>query len=59
MSALDGWMDVCRTGKWRDAANREVTVTEADFDGLVSAYSTQDPAPVVVGHPATDAPKYA
>ncbi len=59
MSALDGWMDVCRTGTWRDAANREVTVTEADFDGLVSAYSTQDPAPVVVGHPATDAPAYA
>ncbi len=59
MSALDGWIDVCRTGTWRDAANREVTVTEADFDGLVSAYSAQDPAPVVVGHPATDAPAYA
>ncbi len=58
MSALDGWIDVCRTGTWRDAANREVTVTEADFDGLVSAYANADPVPVVVGHPSTDAPAY-
>lgn len=59
MSALDGWIDVCRTGTWRDARGQEVEVTDAVLDGLVAAYDGQDPAPVVVGHPATDAPAYA
>lgn len=58
MSALDGWIDVCRTGSWRDAHNREVEVTEAMLDGYVAAHAAQDPVPVVVGHPAQDAPAY-
>ena len=52
-------MDVCRTGTWTDAQSREVTVTEADFDAMVAAHGGQDPVPVVVGHPETDAPAYA
>ena len=59
MSALDGWIDVCRTGHWRDSAGRDVPVDEAMLDGIVEAHRTQDPVPVVVGHPATDAPAYA
>ena len=59
MSALDGWIDVCRTGTWRDASDREVEVTDAMLDGIVDAHREQDPAPVVVGHPATDAPAFA
>ena len=58
MSALDGWIDVCRVGTWRDSANRDVVITEATLDGIVAAYDSADPAPVVVGHPATDAPAY-
>ncbi len=58
VSALDGWIDVCRTGTWRDASNRDVVVDEPMLDGLVEAYAVQDPAPVVVGHPAQDAPAY-
>ena len=58
MSALDGWIDVCRTGTWRDASNREVEVTEAMLDGYVAAHASQDPVPAVVGHPSTDAPAY-
>lgn len=58
MSALDGWVDVCRTGTWRDSRNRDVEVTEAMLDGYVAAHATQDPVPVVVGHPAQDAPAY-
>lgn len=58
MSALDGWIDVCRTGVWRDAADREVPVDETMLDGLVAEYGAQDPAPVVVGHPSTDAPAF-
>ena len=59
MSALDGWIDVCRTGTWRDAQDRQVDVTDAMLDGLAAGYGEQDPAPVVVGHPAMDAPAYA
>lgn len=59
MSALDGWIDVCRTGQWRDARGRDVAVDEAMLDDLVAAHDTADPAPVVVGHPAEDAPAYA
>ena len=58
MSALDGWVDVCRTGTWRDASNREVEVTDALLDALVEGFGTQDPVPVVVGHPQLDAPAY-
>ena len=58
MSALDGWIDVCRTGTWRDNAGRDVEVTEAMLDGYVAAQASHDPVPVVVGHPATDAPAY-
>ena len=58
MSALDGWIDVCRTGRWRDANGRDVDVTEAKLDAVVEACATSDPAPVVVGHPALDAPAW-
>ena len=58
MSALDGWIDVCRTGTWTDARGRQVDVTDATLDGLVAAHAAQDPVPVVVGHPALDAPAY-
>ena len=59
MSALDGWIDVCRTGNWRDARGRDVAIDEARLDRIVEAHAGADPAPVVVGHPETDAPAYA
>ena len=59
MSALDGWIDVCRAGNWRDARGREVALDESRFDRIVAAHGNADPAPVVVGHPETDAPAYA
>ena len=59
MSALDGWIDVCRAGTWRDMAGREVALDEARFDRIVEAHAAADPAPVVVGHPETDAPAFA
>ena len=58
MSALDGWIDVCRTGSWTDVSGRAVTLAAADLDRIASAYGTADPAPVVVGHPETDAPAW-
>ena len=56
--ALDGWIDVCRTGTWTDVRGRETEVTPALLDAVVADYATADPAPVVVGHPETDAPAY-
>ena len=58
MSALDGWIDICRTGTFTDARGRKVTLQAADLDRLAEGYKTQDPAPVVVGHPETDAPAW-
>ena len=59
MSALDGWIDICRAGTWRDIAGREVTIDEARLDRIVAEHAAADPAPVVVGHPEADAPAYA
>ncbi len=59
MSALDGWFDVLRTGTWRDMRGVEATFSAGDLDGIVAATRAADPAPVVVGHPDTDAPAWA
>ena len=59
MSALDGWIDICRAGNWRDIAGREVAIDEARLDRIVAEHAAADPAPVVVGHPEADAPAYA
>ena len=59
MSALDGWIDVCRAGTWRDMAGRDVALDADRLDRIVAAHASADPAPVVVGHPQADAPAYA
>ena len=59
MSALDGWIDICRAGTWRDMQGRDVRLDEDRLDRIVAAHASADPAPVVVGHPETDAPAYA
>ena len=51
MSALD----VCRAGTWRDMQGCDVRLDEARLDRIVDAHAVADPAPVVVGHPETDA----
>ena len=59
MSALDGWIDICRAGTWRDMQGRDVCFDEDRLDRIVAAHAAADPAPVVVGHPEADAPAYA
>ena len=59
MSALDGWIDICRAGTWCDMAGRDVCLDEDRLDRIVAAHAAADPAPVVVGHPETDAPAFA
>lgn len=58
MSALDGWIDVFRTGAHRDSGGRVRRWGEDDLDRLVAAFERGDPVPVVVGHPETDAPAF-
>ena len=59
MSALDGWIDICRAGTWRDMQGQDVRLDDDRLDRIVAAHADADPAPVVVGHPETDAPAYA
>ena len=59
MSALDGWIDICRVGTWRDTAGREVAIDEGHLDRIVAAHAGADPTPVVVGHPEVDGPAFA
>ena len=58
MSALDGWIDICRTGTWLDAKGRRVEVTDDMLAALATGYKQGDPAPVVIGHPETDDPAW-
>ena len=55
-SALDGWIDVFRTGDHTDMGGRTTRWTAADLAGIVADYGQADPAPVVLGHPETDGP---
>ena len=59
MSALDGWIDICRAGTWRDMQGHDVRLDEDRLDRIVATHAAADPAPVVIGHPETDAPAFA
>ena len=59
MSALDGWIDICRAGIWRDMQGHDVRLDEERLDRIVVTHAGADPAPVVIGHPEADAPAYA
>ena len=59
MSALDGWIDICRAGTWRDMQGHDVRLDEERLDRVVATHAAADPAPVVIGHPEADAPAYA
>ena len=59
MSALDGWIDICRAGTWRDMQGHDVCLDEERLDRIVEMHAAADPAPIVIGHPEADAPAYA
>ena len=59
MSALDGWIDICRAGTWRDMQGHDVRLDEDRLDRIVATHAAADAAPVVIGHPEADAPAYA
>lgn len=57
MPGLTDWFDVFRTGRHRDRLGVEHCITAADVDQAIKAYKAGT-APVVVGHPALNAPAF-
>ena len=54
-------IEIFRAGKQTDSKGKSKTWTEADLDKIVSAYNENKSgheAPLVIGHPKTDAPAY-
>ncbi len=57
--AQEHWIEVFRTGTHTDSAGGTREWTEADLDRMAGSYDpARHEAPVVVGHPAHDAPAY-
>ena len=54
MSALDGWIDICRAGTWRDMAGRAVPLDADRLDRIVAAHAAADAAGEVKNLAAVD-----
>ncbi len=54
------WNEIARAGTWTDMHGQVVNLTEADLDRLVANFdpAASPGAPLVLGHPKTDAPAY-
>lgn len=53
------WFSIFKTGKHTDSAGNEKEWTEADIDKIVESYDpTKHEAPIVIGHPKTNAPAF-
>lgn len=58
-SIMNDWFEIFRTGTHTDTNGNTCTWTEADLDTIVGRYNAEVyEAPIVIGHPATDAPAY-
>ncbi len=56
---MSEWVDICKAGTWTARDGRSVTLTEGDLDAIVSGYAPSErEAPLVLGHPADDAPAF-
>ena len=59
MSLKDKWIQIFKTGTHTDNAGNIKTWTESDLDSIVKQYNEGTyEAPVVIGHPVTNAPAY-
>ncbi|HDZ74970.1 MAG TPA: hypothetical protein ENH55_19825 [Aurantimonas coralicida] len=55
-----GPIEVFRVGKWTPMNGKEVAFSEDDLRQIAESYDPKlAPAPVVIGHPQSDAPAYA
>ena len=50
--------EIFRTGKHTSDKGITKEYTEEDLDKIVSNYNSDDPAPIVIGHPKTNDPAY-
>jgi len=56
---VNDWIEVFRAGKHTDSQGRQRTWTRDDLDKMVNGYDpTNHEAPIVVGHPKSNAPAY-
>jgi hypothetical protein len=55
-----GPIDIFRTGTFKPMVGEAVSYSDQDLQQIVDSYNAEtSPAPVVLGHPSTDAPAYA
>lgn len=52
------WIEIARTGRFTDMSGREVEITRSALERLASTDLAASPAPLVIGHPKTNAPAY-
>lgn len=57
-TGFSGWLEIFRGGEQTDSAGRTRTWTAEELDQIIGNYSSDDPAPAVIGHPKTDDPAY-
>lgn len=56
---FEGWIEIFRTGTHTDSAGVTRTFGDSDLERMVSTYDPKNhEAPIVIGHPKTNAPAY-
>jgi hypothetical protein len=50
--------EIFRAGQWTSDKGITKNYTEDDLQKIVDNYNSEDPAPIVIGHPQTNAPAY-
>lgn len=56
---MNNWIPIFKTGTHTDSAGNEKTWTEQELDNIVEKFNPRIGAPVVIGHPKTNAPAWA
>jgi phage I-like protein len=57
-AGFDDWIEVFSAGRHTDSSNQARTWTRAELDEIVANHNAEAPAPLVIGHPKTDAPAW-
>lgn len=56
---FEDWIEIFRTGTHTDSAGHTQTWGDSDLERMVSSYNPEkNEAPIVIGHPETNAPAY-
>ncbi len=53
------WIEILKTGKWKDSSGKEHIFNEEDLEAIVNNYEKRtNDAPIVVGHPKSNSPAF-